>query len=113
MGSGKRGLIRAQLEQEVRHYLTNKALYEDKVKQAKEQARPGNEYPKPPVMPEYLALGLEMQRWGVLLVNGGLLDQPAWTWELVDLALSVYYAVQEENRINMQLLTGQQSHGIQ
>lgn len=44
--------------------------------------------PKPP---RYLALWMELQRWpGTLLIDGGLMDQPAWIWELVDMAGMVY-----------------------
>ena len=34
---------------------------------------------------------LELQRWpGNLLWEGGLQDQPAWVWDLIDLAGAVY-----------------------
>ena len=44
-----------------------------------------------PEVPVYLGMWFELQRWpGSLLWEGGLLDQPAWVWELVDLAGMVY-----------------------
>ena len=40
-----------------------------------------------PDIPETLLLYFELKRWpGALLWDGGLQDQPAWTWELIDLA---------------------------
>jgi len=50
--------------------------------------------PKPP--PVYLQWYFELRRWsGHLLVEGGLLDQPAWTWEMIDLAGKVWEHAQE------------------
>jgi len=108
----ERGVIRAQIEQEVRDYITEKAVYEERIKQAKREDRPKELWPAPPLMPAYLALGFELQRWGVLLVAGGLLDQPAWTWELTDLAMSVYYMVTQANVDTLQQITGA-PHGNQ
>jgi hypothetical protein len=49
--------------------------------------------PKAPAIPAYLALYFELKRWpGHLLVGGGLLDQPSWTWELIDMAGLLYEA---------------------
>lgn len=46
---------------------------------------------KAPVPPYYLKIWFELQRWpGHLLAEGGLYDQPDWTWEMVDLAGQVY-----------------------
>lgn len=36
-------------------------------------------------------LWFELQRWpGRLLLAGGLMDQPSWSWEMVDLAGATY-----------------------
>ena len=39
-----------------------------------------------PPVPAYLALYFELKRWGQLLNAGGLLDQPDWVWDLINLA---------------------------
>ena len=42
-------------------------------------------------MPGWLAWYLELKRWGThQLVAGGLMDQPAWAWDMIDLAGKVY-----------------------
>lgn len=33
-----------------------------------------------------VVLYLEMKQWGMPLVEGGLLQQPAWTWEIITMA---------------------------
>jgi hypothetical protein len=40
----------------------------------------------------------EMQEWDRLLVDGGLFDQPAWSWELVNLAGNVFLDAVERFR---------------
>ena len=42
---------------------------------------------KMPPVPLVLALGHQMQRWGTLLVQGGLLDQPACLMRDIEAAL--------------------------
>jgi hypothetical protein len=56
-------------------------------------------------VPFYLGLYFELQRWpGTLLVEGGLLDQPSWTWEMIDLAGRMYMGVHATNQETMELL---------
>ena len=76
---------------EVKAYVSDIATYEQT---SKDQAREfGGVTAKQPVIPEYLRLYFELKRWpGSLLVAGGLLDQPAWTWELIDLAGLIFQA---------------------
>ena len=51
-----------------------------------------------PGVPPMLGLYFELQRWpGSLLWDGGLQDQPAWIWDLVDLAGAVYNDVVNSN----------------
>ena len=45
---------------------------------------------EPPVP---LVLYLQCKRWGCMLRAGGLQDQPAWVFDLVDLAGAVYERV--------------------
>ena len=46
---------------------------------------------KRPAMPYFLVWYFELRRWpGSLLWGGGLLDQPDWIWQMIDLAGSVY-----------------------
>jgi hypothetical protein len=62
-----------------------------------EFGRVGNPPPAPTV-PPYLLVYFELQRWpGHLLCDGGLMDQPDWTWELVDLAGHTYESAVERN----------------
>ena len=48
-------------------------------------------------MPTALALYLQCRRWNCMLRAGGLQDQPAWTFDLVDLAGAVYERVMAES----------------
>jgi len=66
-------------------------------------------------MPFYLEWFFELQRWpGSLLVAGGLLDQPSWTWEMIDLAGRLYAGVQMTNQETLDILRqGQVPDGIQ
>ena len=45
-----------------------------------------------PAIPPYLAVYMELRQWQTTLVSGGILDQPAWSWDLVTLAGRVYEA---------------------
>jgi len=58
-------------------------------------------------MPTYLQLWTELQRWRpALLWDGGILDQPAWVWEMLNLAGNVYESTVSRNRAMLQNLTG-------
>lgn len=102
------GRLKLKLEQEVRSY----------VEQSKEYAadlvtwrRFGGLQKRPvaPSPPQWLALWFELQRWeGHLLVAGGLLDQPEWAWDMVDLAGRLYDAILDENQRKLDTLTGEQ-----
>lgn len=68
-------------------------VYRDKVKEDEEKFGGINipQIKKPGVPPYFLELWFELQRWpGSLLTEGGLYDQPAWIWEMTDLAGKVY-----------------------
>jgi len=73
-------------------YCKEYTVYKMKVEKDREQTQGANvDRMKRPVPPPYLSLWFELQRWpGHLLSEGGLYDQPDWTWDLVDLAGMVY-----------------------
>lgn len=52
----------------------------------------GEENVAVPRVPAHLALYFELRLWRSLLVPGGLLDQPDWTWDLITLAGQAYEA---------------------
>lgn len=81
-----------QLVEDVSKYCVDYALYKQKVDKDREQYQGVNvSRIKRPVPPPYLSLWFELQRWpGHLLAEGGLYDQPDWTWEMVDLAGMIY-----------------------
>lgn len=58
-------------------------------------------------MPEYLRLWMELQEWpGSLLLDGGILQQPQWVWEMVCLAGREYTTVVRLNRELLDNMTG-------
>ena len=65
--------------------------YQERLRQWEEEfGRVGNP-PAPPIPPKWLSLYFELRRWpGHLLVDGGLMDQPSWSWEMIDLAGKIY-----------------------
>ena len=91
MGSARAALagIRERLEGELREYLTEfqqwRFLYDEwnRVHRLAGFKPPG----RPSIaLPAEVVLYQEMKHWGVLLVKGGLMDQPSWTWEIVNMA---------------------------
>lgn len=96
--SGGGGRLKLELELQVRNYIVDYAEYEGKLETWERFGRL-NRRPAAPAPPHWLALWFELQRWpGHLLVSGGLLDQPSWSWEMIDLAGRLYTAITEENR---------------
>lgn len=87
------------LDIDIRDYVDGQAVFKAAVEKWERFGRIGT----PPVLPKpptYLQLWFELQRWpGHLLVEGGLWDQPAWTWEMVDLAGSIYVSLMEKREI--------------
>lgn len=77
---------RLKLDAEVRDYFERLLTYREEIRNWDKFGRILTK-PDPPEVPLYLDLWFELQRWpGALLVDGGLLDQPAWTWHMVDLS---------------------------
>ena len=86
------GRVKRQLVSDVQDYVAAQASYERRAKDHKKNfGVVGLEALKAPPIPPYLSMWFELQRWpGSLLWDGGLLDQPAWVWDLMDLAGMVY-----------------------
>ena len=58
---------------------------------------------KKPKAPFFLLWYWELRRWpGSLLWGGGLLDQPDWIWQMIDLAGMVYNEVEEINEAKLE-----------
>ena len=90
VGASGGGRVRLQLEEAVQQYAYKSTEYGRKLKQWRDFGQVG-QVPTFPEVPEYLSLWFELQRWpGNLLVAGGLMDQPHWVWELVNLAGTTY-----------------------
>jgi len=81
----------------VQDYVAKRAAYQRQYQEHKAEFGDVNLGKIPvPELPDMLALYLELQRWpGNLLWEGGLQDQPAWVWDLIDLAGAVYEASME------------------
>jgi hypothetical protein len=47
-----------------------------------------------------------MKDWDQLLVDGGLFDQPAWSWELVNLAGNVFLDAVEQFKRTEEVMRG-------
>lgn len=72
--------------------------YRERLRQWKEDFGQVGEPPKLPKVPTWLELWFELQRWsGHLLVDGGLMDQPAFSWEMIDLAGMIYQSLMRES----------------
>ena len=96
----------------MRNYVAQYASYTRRRKDHKKEFGDiGLDKIKPPEVPEPLVIYFELQRWpGSLLWDGGLMDQPAWVWELVDLAGMVYMDCQMDNDDALRNMTdGKQS----
>lgn len=91
-------VLKAELDTEIREYVEELEKYRTALKQWDNYGRILTK-PVPPEVPYYLNLWFELQRWpGTLLVDGGLWDQPHWTWQMVDLAGRYYRDVQKRNQ---------------
>lgn len=84
----------------MREYVRDQDKYRQDVAQWRDEFGRVGAPPVAPVPPQPLSVWFELQRWpGHLLVDGGLMDQPAWSWDLVDLAGRVYTHVTRQNQL--------------
>jgi hypothetical protein len=87
----------------VKTYLDESGAYQRRLQQRQAVAPGGEAWPEAlphgeaPVMPEALDLYLQCERHGVLLVAGGILDQPTLMWQEVDIAGRAYRDWQNEH----------------
>jgi hypothetical protein len=83
----------------VREYVAATERYEEEYKEWRDRFGRVGKPPERPATPQYLSLWFELQRWpNQLLVAGGLFDQPAWTWSMINYAGQEFLEVTEENR---------------
>lgn len=95
------GRERARLDAAIRDYFEKLLTYQEEIQRWETYGRILTR-PEPPEVPRYLDLWFELQRWpGVLLVEGGLLDQPAWTWHMVDLAGRIWKDLTDQKRATL------------
>ena len=91
----------------MREYVTQREEYHERYKRWRDEFGRIGDPPQPPVPPQHLLLWLELQRFPHhLLVAGGLLDQPAWTWDLILLAGAVYEETLEQNERIRRMMQG-------
>ena len=104
--AGRRRKLEHQLALEIREYVEAMGRLTADFRVWEDFGRIGKP-PEPPEVPAYLELYFELMRWpGHLLVEGGLYDQPSWTWEMVDLAGQIYTDLMDEQRRVKELVDG-------